>query len=49
VPLIFYGWNVPQGETNRKTVIPQIAPTISNMLNIPLPSGSEANMLQFEE
>ena len=49
VPLIFYGWNVPQGETSRKTTIPQIAPTISNMLNIPLPSGSEANMLQFEE
>lgn len=49
VPLIFYGWNVPQGETNRKTVIPQIAPTISNMLNIPLPSGSEANILQFDK
>lgn len=49
VPLIFYGWNVPQGETTRKTTIPQIAPTISNMLNIPLPSGSEANILQFTE
>ncbi len=49
VPLIFYGWNVPEGETSRKTAIPQIAPTISNMLNIPLPSGSEANILQFEE
>lgn len=49
VPLIFYGWNVPQGETSRKTTIPQIAPTISNMLNIPLPSGSEANILQFEK
>jgi hypothetical protein len=30
-------------------VIPQIAPTISNMLNIPLPSGSEANILQFDK
>ncbi|WP_440999726.1 alkaline phosphatase PafA [Fodinibius sp. SL11] len=49
VPLIFYGWNVPQGQSSRKTVIPQIAPTISNMLNIALPSGSEANILQFEE
>ncbi|NIT57686.1 MAG: alkaline phosphatase family protein [Aliifodinibius sp.] len=49
VPLLFYGWNVPEGETSRKTAIPQIAPTISNMLNIPLPSGSEANILQFEE
>lgn len=49
VPLIFYGWNIPQGETSRKTVIPQIAPTISNMLNVGLPSGSEANILQFEK
>lgn len=49
VPLIFYGWNVPQGSTSRKTAIPQVAPTISNMLNIALPSGSEADILQFEE
>ena len=47
VPLIFYGWNVPQGETSRKTPIPQIAPTIPNMLYIPLSRGSEANLLQF--
>ncbi|MGM0547391.1 MAG: alkaline phosphatase PafA [Bacteroidota bacterium] len=49
VPLIFYGWGVEQGSTTRKTAIPQIAPTISNMLNIALPSGSDANILQFEE
>ncbi len=49
VPLLFYGWNVTEGSTTRKTAIPQIAPTISNMLNIPLPSGSPANILQFEE
>ncbi len=49
VPLIFYGWGIEQGSTTRKTSIPQIAPTISNILNIPLPSGSEANILQFEE
>ncbi|WP_138431509.1 alkaline phosphatase PafA [Fodinibius saliphilus] len=48
VPLLFYGWNVPQGSTGRKTVIPQIAPTISTMLNIALPSGSPANVLQFK-
>ncbi len=49
VPLLFYGWNVPQGETSRRTVIPQIAPTISDMLSIEFPSGSPANVLQFEE
>lgn len=49
VPLMFYGWNVPEGSTSRKTTIPQIAPTISNMLKIGLPSGSPANILQFEK
>ncbi|HEX6982484.1 MAG TPA: alkaline phosphatase PafA [Balneolaceae bacterium] len=49
VPLIFYGWNIPHGKTARKTVIPQIAPTISTMLNVGLPSGSPANVLRFEE
>ena len=49
VPLIFYGWGVPQGSSTEKTVIPQIAPTISNILNIAHPSGSEANILQFEK
>ncbi|NGP87660.1 alkaline phosphatase PafA [Fodinibius halophilus] len=48
VPLLFYGWNVPQGSTGRRTVIPQIAPTISTMLDIALPSGSPANVLQFK-
>jgi predicted AlkP superfamily pyrophosphatase or phosphodiesterase len=49
VPLIFYGWGVPQGRSSERTVIPQIAPTISNMLGIGLPSGSPANILEFEE
>lgn len=48
VPLLFYGWGVPQGASGEKTVIPQIAPTISNMLNIGLPSGSPAEVLEFE-
>jgi len=49
VPLLFYGWNVPQGETSRKTFIPQIAPTIATMLGIPLPSGTPANVLLISE
>ena len=48
VPLLFYGWNVPEGYTDQKTVIPQIAPTVARMLNIPLPSGSPAKVLEFE-
>lgn len=49
VPLLFYGWKVPQGESSRRTVIPQIAPTISTMLDIALPSGSPADILKFEK
>ena len=48
VPLLFYGWNIPQGSSNAKTVIPQIAPTISTMLQIEFPNGSDANVLQFK-
>lgn len=48
VPLIFYGWNIPQGESSRKTFIPQVAPTISNMLQIEFPNGSENKVLEFE-
>lgn len=49
VPLLFYGWNVPHGKTSQKTIITQIAPTISAMLNIDYPSGSKAKVLEFEE
>jgi hypothetical protein len=49
VPLVFYGWNVPQGSSSsQKTVIPQIAPTISDMLQIEFPSGSSGEVLRFE-
>lgn len=48
VPLLFYGWGVPHGKTSERTVIPQIAPTISNMLGIGFPSGSPADVLEFE-
>ena len=48
VPLLFYGWGIPQGSSNRKVVIPQIAPTISNMLQIEFPSGSKDIPLMFK-
>lgn len=48
VPLLFYGWSIPQGRSNQKSVIPQIAPTISNMLQIGFPSGSQKKVLQFK-
>ena len=40
VPILFYGWNVPAGESSRYATITDIAPTLSMMLNIKLPNGT---------
>jgi arylsulfatase A-like enzyme len=40
VPIIFFGWNIPAGESSRKASITDIAPTLSMLLNIRLPNGS---------
>lgn len=40
VPLLWYGWGVQKGQSINKVEITQIAPTISFLLNIPLPSVS---------
>lgn len=45
VPLIFYGWNIPKGETHDRKVITQIAPTLAQKLKIPFPNGTEAEVL----
>ena len=39
VPLLFYGWNIRQGSTTEPVVIPDIAPTVAQLLNISFPSG----------
>lgn len=46
VPLLFYGWHVKQGESFNKKAITQIAPTLSQMLKITFPNGTEANVLE---
>lgn len=40
VPIIFMGWNIPQGESSRYVTITDIAPTLSMLLNIRLPNGA---------
>jgi len=37
VPLVFYGWNIGAGNFKREVGVADIAPTISLLLNIPLP------------
>ncbi|SMD39029.1 Type I phosphodiesterase / nucleotide pyrophosphatase [Reichenbachiella faecimaris] len=39
VPMLFYGWGIKQGSTVNYHPITDIAPTISTLLNIKLPSG----------
>jgi predicted AlkP superfamily pyrophosphatase or phosphodiesterase len=40
VPLVFYGWNTERNNFNRMVNITDIAPTLSMMLNIPVPQFS---------
>ena len=46
VPLLFYGWKVKNGETNVRTNISDIAPTVADFLNILEPNGSIGNVIQ---
>lgn len=39
VPMLYYGWGVPKQEVNTPVYITDIAPTITNLLNINEPSG----------
>lgn len=45
IPLLWFGWNVKPGETNREVYMTDIAPTISAMLNIQMPSGNVGKAL----
>ena len=47
VPLLFFGKGIKHGETYEKTVIPDIAPTISALLGISFPNGATGQPLGF--
>ena len=47
VPLIFFGNGIKQGTTLQKTVIPDIAPTLSALLGISFPNASTGKVLEF--
>ncbi|MBL0273015.1 MAG: alkaline phosphatase family protein [Chitinophagaceae bacterium] len=40
IPLLWYGWGIKQGKTNREIYMTDIAPTLAAMLHIQMPSGS---------
>lgn len=39
IPLVWFGWNIKPGKTNRETYMTDIAPSIAAMLKIQMPSG----------
>jgi len=39
IPLLWYGWNIKPGRTNRETYMTDIAPTVAALLQIQMPSG----------
>lgn len=45
VPLIWYGWDIKHGNSHEKISTTDIAPTISSLLNISLPSGCNGNSI----
>ncbi|MDN3493937.1 alkaline phosphatase PafA [Winogradskyella bathintestinalis] len=47
VPLLFFGKGIKHGETYDKTVIPDIAPTISALLGISFPNAATGEVLGF--
>ncbi len=39
IPLLWYGWDIKAGNTNRETYMTDIAPTVAAMLHFQMPSG----------
>ncbi len=39
IPLLWYGWNIKQGKTNRETYMTDISATLAALLQIQMPSG----------
>ncbi len=47
IPLIFMGWNISKGNSNKKVNVTDIAPTLASMLNIQVPNGCIGEVLKF--
>lgn len=46
IPLLWYGWGIKKGKSNKKTYMTDIAPTIAALLSIQEPSGNIGNVLE---
>ena len=46
IPLVWYGWNIKHGQTNKDVAMTDIAPTVSALLHIQMPSGSVGHVIE---
>ena len=46
IPSLFFGWGIKQGHTNRETYMTDIAPTITALLHIQMPSGCVGKVVE---
>ncbi|NNF34917.1 MAG: alkaline phosphatase family protein, partial [Saprospiraceae bacterium] len=48
VPLLWMGWNIPNGESWKKVNITDIVPTISSLINVNRPSGAFGDIIEMK-
>lgn len=46
IPLLWYGWGIKPGKTNREVCMTDIAPTLSALLHIQMPSGCVGKVIE---
>ncbi|QEC69407.1 alkaline phosphatase family protein [Panacibacter ginsenosidivorans] len=46
IPLLWYGWGIKHGKTNRETYMTDIAATLAGMLHIQMPSGCIGHVVE---
>ncbi len=45
IPLLWFGWKIKPGKTNRETYMTDIAPTLAALLRIQMPSGTVGEVI----
>ncbi len=46
IPLLWYGWNIKPGKSNREIHMEDIAPTVASLLHIQMPSGNVGKVIE---
>lgn len=49
IPLLWYGWGIPQGETFQRVAVTDLAATIAALLHIQVPNGCVGNVIEMRE